>query len=103
MKRIWLCLAALLLCGVLFLCPHLHLLSHEDDFCGSWVSPEGRILEITDTHFCMDGISLPYERGKDGVFVLDSGTLGPLDGVYSVQDGVLFLNIEGMNFTFEKS
>ncbi|MBQ8598745.1 MAG: hypothetical protein IJ411_01315 [Oscillospiraceae bacterium] len=101
MKRIWLCLAAFLLCGVLFLCPRL--LSAEDDLCGSWISPEGRTLEITDTHFCIDDISPPYELGKDGAFVLDSGTLGPLDGVYSIQDGVLSLNIEGMNFTFEKS
>ncbi len=70
---------------------------------GRWESEEGYTLEISETHFTVDGIPLPYELGKNGQFVLDSGILGPVRGSYRLENQRLLLSVDGLELEFRRA
>lgn len=94
MKKIVIVILALVLSAFLYLS------RPQNKLVGSWESEDGWSLSINETHFDINGRSLPYEYSKDGLLVLDSGIFGPIKGRWLRQNKELHLNLYGKNFIF---
>ena len=90
-------LAILLL---LALCTFLFCACGKKDWLGTWQTVNDEILEVTETHIILQGIAFPYERGRGNTFVMVAGSLGPLCGSYHIEDGCLYLTIDGAEELF---
>ena len=91
MKKYSIPAGGLLVLALLFLLESCFI-SHEN-ILGRWENQNGLILEVTDTHLSLQGISFPYEMKAGGSFIMDGGALGPLSGQYRLKDGRLYLTV----------
>lgn len=101
MKHRFLPVFSLFLLASFLLLPLL-LFSKQSELYGTWETTDGQTIEIDDSRIYIGEQALPYELGKHGNFVVDTGIFGAVEGQLELQKDRLSLHVEGMSFTLQK-
>lgn len=101
MKHRFLPVFSLFLLASFLLLPLL-LFSKQSELYGTWETTDGQTIEIDDSRIYIGEQALPYELGKHGNFVVDTGIFGAVEGQLELHKDRLSLHVEGMSFTLQK-